>query len=316
MRRIFCLPTLMNALLVVFSICISIASAEIFIRYFIVGEPRIFEVSRVLGWDLQKELSVTRKKAARDWEVYTDISAYRVDEGGNLSEDCTGKDIVFLGDSFTFGEGVDIEERFDFLSENLKARSLNFGVMGYSPLQSFLKFQDFLKKGNCANLQHQILLSSPNDVIDSQKHLNHYRYKPYLDEGKVVFLNNFEVFHGHLRDRSYLYYLLVRALPLLGSIQTNPLDLGRIEDELAYIAGQSGGRRSTYVFQGYSGELREKVKSSQFCAEFDCIFYDISPESNPDHFLKGDSHWNAKGHRAFSAFIDETIFGHSNLAKR
>ncbi|NRG18326.1 hypothetical protein HPQ64_11560 [Rhizobiales bacterium] len=310
------MPSLMNALLVIFSICISIAAAEIFIRYFIVGEPRIFEVSRLLGWDLQKELSVTRKKATRNWEVYTDASAYRVDASGNPPENCTGRDIVFLGDSFTFGEGVNIEERFDFLSEKLRTRSLNFGVMGYSPLQSFLKFQEFLKKGNCKNLQHQILLSSPNDVVDSQKHLNHYRYKPYLSNGDVILLNNLEVFHGHLRDRSYLYYLFVRALALSDNMPGDPLDLGKFEDELVYIAEHSTEWQNTYVFQGYTGTLREKVKNSQFCAEHDCKFYDRNPQRNPDYFLKGDSHWNAKGHRAYSAFIAETIGGNSNLAKR
>ena len=119
---------------------------EIIVANFI--KQRLYKFDPTLGWDLKKNLKgVKRDSGEKKYEIFTNKFNMRSDEKKILYNLCDF-DFVFLGDSITFGEGVDIKNRFDLLI-NKEFKSINFGVQGFSILQSYLKQKKYINQFNC-----------------------------------------------------------------------------------------------------------------------------------------------------------------------
>lgn len=295
---------LSNTFIFVLVTTLCLVVLEVAIRYIVIGEPRIFQYSSNLGWDVKPDLNVIRKKQTRDWSVITDQRSNRV--GSDLDAyRCDPADRItgIIGDSFAFGEGVNFEERFDRLAVETR-NSLNFGVMGFSPLQSFLKLRAFEEENKC-NFDRVILVSTENDIQDSAQLFSAYRARPILDrDGKVDFPDSFLLgLHGAVRDISYIYYGILRML------WSPPTADGSIENflqNLRYIDRQVDSE-FLIIFQGYSHELIGRISSSELCGEIVCLFYDVRSQDSPNLFLKGDIHWNSDGHKSFAEFMDYNL---------
>ena len=114
--------------------------------------------------------------------------------------------MIVLGDSFAFGEGVDLEKRFDTsISKQIPSLSIvNLGVMGYGTDQQLISLRpwaDQLRQGDIL-----LILTYINDFFDIASTKQSGRSKPW-----------FEIRNGELaengprigwieiaRDRSYL----------------------------------------------------------------------------------------------------------------
>jgi len=89
--------------------------------------------------------------------------------------------ILFLGDSFTFGQGVaDIDTIPNYFCTAVNAQCVNLGVPGTGLVKQFEKLSDYLSKNNLSTnvlLYHLILAStearhSGNDITDTLRELN------------------------------------------------------------------------------------------------------------------------------------------------
>ena len=85
-------------------------------------------------WRLKPSCSTVEKyvKHMRPYKVKTDKNGLRF---SGVSRDSTKKNIIFLGDSFTYGLGLNYEDTYvgSLEKKNTKYNFLNYAVEGYSP---------------------------------------------------------------------------------------------------------------------------------------------------------------------------------------
>ncbi len=283
-----------------FYFSIAIVSLELGIRYIVLGEPRLFDYSEVTGWRLKPNLNIQRRDHYGSWNVVTDLDGNRsiLDSNYNIPN------WIILGDSFAFGEGVNIDQRFDAVNTFLQDSSINFGVPGYSPLQAFLRINEssFEINGNTSIL----LLVYKNDIQDSIQYHSAYRKRPILNAEDIIeYPNSFlDHIHGFLRDSSYVYYSLLLYV-LKPDVE---LTVANFISNLRFITG-SFSNEVHVVFHGFHIDNLSEYLNSNLCKEIRCHVFEASRESRPELYIQGDAHWNALGHKAFSDFLTDFVVG-------
>ena len=89
------------------------------------------------------------KKTVKTYNVFTDENGFRVSKNNkNFKKD--DNLIVFLGDSFTYGFGLNYEDSVvgNLQKKNTKHQFINMGVPGYSPLILKHKLKNFIELGS------------------------------------------------------------------------------------------------------------------------------------------------------------------------
>ena len=173
---------------VLISTLVGIAAVEIGLRYY-TGyvqsrerlDPGLLVYDPELGWQM-----------ARNWRgqhVHFDFDARYTTNAEGLrggawpDPGASGKRrIAFLGDSFTFGLGVNDDETFVQLLNAGGARTtyLNAGIAGYSTDQQLLYLQDRLSSWHVDQLVLVVYLA--NDLLDNQ-----LRFPLQAEMGKPLF---------------------------------------------------------------------------------------------------------------------------------
>ena len=111
---------------------IAILFLEFYLRFFAPQNisPVIAELDPILGYKLKANVTAVHKTTEFNTIVHTNSEGYRSSEMIYEKGDKTR--ILFLGDSMTYGWGVNTEERFsDIVAKNLDLEMLNTGVPGY-----------------------------------------------------------------------------------------------------------------------------------------------------------------------------------------
>lgn len=155
---------------------------------FYIETGNIYKYNPIWGWELipntQSEIRTL------DYNVIYKINANGFRDDKNYSFSKKIKRIAVLGDSFTFGIGVDNNKTFSkILEEKSGCEVLNMGVSGYSPSQYLLGLE---KKGLKYNPDAVIVsIYTGNDIYDTglaQKTTGLRRNKPYfnLEDGKLI----------------------------------------------------------------------------------------------------------------------------------
>ena len=289
-------------LLLLTNILSAVLALELGIRYFVLGESRMFEYSAKSGWKPKSNLDIVRSDNYGDWRVMTNSRGIRV---GPIDGESNGEDIdpewVILGDSFAFGEGVSIDERFDIINSSLTDNSINLGVMGYSPLQSFMRVAEVGLE--LKDRQKILLLVYANDVKDSREYMSAFRKRPVLEDGEIVFPDsNVDKFHGFMRDSFYSYYLLVAYL-FKPENQMSQTDLSQ---NLTYILSNTNSEVHI-VFHGFDAYEADSYLESEVCRLSACYKFEINRSVDSSLFLENDLHWNFDGHKAFSYFLSKHV---------
>ena len=109
---------------------------------YVTKRDRLFRSDAQTGWSNAPNLLTTRINAAgEEWSIRTDQNGQRF-----IAQDPRARRrILILGDSLSFGEGIDIEDRFDvkMLSSLFGARVINTGTMGYGTDQEYVAFRNW-----------------------------------------------------------------------------------------------------------------------------------------------------------------------------
>lgn len=124
------------------------------------------------------------------FDVYTDKNGYRYSGTKKLSE--TQTSVLFLGDSFTFGVGVDWENTFTGILEKeieKKYNIYNLGVPSYSPTTYKYSLINFLKNNSDKKIEKIFILLDITDINDESRRWIEIKDKPYL-KGDKVFIND------------------------------------------------------------------------------------------------------------------------------
>src|SRR5262245_26116025 len=120
-------------------------AAEIALRLYanyVTKRDRLFRTDAQTGWSNAPNLLATRINAAgNEWSIKTDQNGQRI-----IAQDPRARrKILILGDSLAFGEGVDVQDRFDvkMLSSLPGMRVVNTGTMGHGTDQEYMAFRNW-----------------------------------------------------------------------------------------------------------------------------------------------------------------------------
>jgi hypothetical protein len=265
---------------------------------------RLFRSDPQTGWRNAPNLLTTLINAAgEEWSIRTDQNGQRL-----IPQDTgAGRKILILGDSLSFGEGIDIKDRFDvrMLSFLPATRVINTGTMGYGTDQEYAVFRNwkqFLEPGDTI-----LIVLNESDYFDVLRRRFVGRAKPYVERGHGSFM--FRPPSIGPLERWSDWSLLVRGaarvfdrsssdpasenLDPRASIEIISFILSRIREEAP------DGVKVILAHQGTRNFLGPKFKlsSTVFCQfAHACIDLD-DVMANPAHLLP-DGHWSASGHAA------------------
>jgi hypothetical protein len=211
---------------------------------------------------------------------------------------------LILGDSLSFGEGIDIKDRFDvkMLSSLPSARVINTGTMGYGTDQEYVAFQNWkhiLEPGDTV-----LIVLNQSDYFDVLRRSFFGRAKPYFEkvDGSYVLrpppIGLWERWSDWSRVASVVARFIEPTAPETldpsQSIEIIRFILGRFREEVPR------GVRVVLAHQGTRDFLGPKLglSSTIFCQFADvCIDLDDVLAADPVHLLP-DGHWSASGHAA------------------
>jgi len=169
------------------------------------GMGKLFQPDGVTSWRYLPGLDLVRKNAdGAPWRIVTDELGFR--ETGTWHPGVRRR-LLILGDSLAFGEGIDIDDRFD----TLVARAhpdlsvINTGVMGYDTFQEILRARPYF--ADLGQGDTLLLLTCSNDFTDLTRAALAGRPTPRFSlaaDGSAVEGFPGITLVGWLRDRSYI----------------------------------------------------------------------------------------------------------------
>ena len=119
------------------------------------------------SYDLSKNcFAFEHKGKTPSYNVYTNEQGYRIGKTKNKKKD---KKILFLGDSFTYGFGVDYEYSIPGqFSKKLDNRYeiVNLALTGYSPSMNLFKLKEYLNKNSPKEIKKVFYILDITDVHD------------------------------------------------------------------------------------------------------------------------------------------------------
>ncbi len=154
------------------SIIVSLVLAEITIRFLYEDKfstrPDFLIPNDELGWSPSPGLNNRFYGADYSMRIITDEAGYRLGEEGEISPN--SELVALLGDSYTFGWGVDSDETFaSALDRKLKEttsgkrRAINLGVNGYGTLHYGIRLNELAKR----HVRIALVMHSHNDHLDN-----------------------------------------------------------------------------------------------------------------------------------------------------
>jgi len=291
------------------------------------GRVRGAGYHEVYGWKLMPNV----RKQGGHWgdtaPASTNSHGWRDVERNYEKSDGTYR-VVALGDSFTFGWGVDDGNRFTEVMERLSPglEVLNMGVHGYGTDQEFLVFG---REGRLYRPDLVLLTICLENDLDDLKYERHYAWpKPYFrPEGdSFAFVPPVETMDVSLRMMSYLVEagFQIREGGRPGSTEaavwsgedTTPLFAWLMQRIAEQVRAEGARLLVMLVYPAYEletarSEQSEAVRSILSDLEFDVVdTFDAFQEAlrrGDDLILPADIHWNAAGHRLAAKLIVSAI---------
>jgi hypothetical protein len=276
------------------------AALRLYVSY-VSKRDQLFRPDAQTGWSNTPDLLTTRINAAgQEWRIRTDQNGQRL----IAQNPQAGHRILILGDSLSFGEGIDIEDRFDVkvLSFLPGVRLINTGTMGYGTDQEYVVFQNWkhiLESGDTV-----LIVLNQSDYFDVLRRRFVGRAKPYFEkvDGSFVLrpppITLWERWSEWSRVASVVARFIEPTVPDNlnpgQSIEIIRFILGRIREEVPL------GVRVVLAHQGTRDFLAPNLglSSTIFCQFADvCVELDDVLSADPAHLLP-DGHWSASGHAA------------------
>lgn len=297
---------------VILSLCISLLVLEIVAQAYVsyvAKRGKLYEPDDVLGWKVLPNLRVERFEEGVFWHIITDEQGSRSSRAWDKQ---ASRKILITGDSFAFGYGINIEERFDtYISAQKPDWSLvNIAGPGYGPGQQLIAARKYF--GDLDENDFFIILTSANDFYDVLKQSHAGRAKPWfeLDEnGGLVEHRPTLGWQEVLRDKSYLVALVMLSRESgYDDYPIEKIEYGtRIYHTLIKAETKDLIQRGIIVIIAYHGadliydeNVREVIRNSfeEGCRieGINCLSLDESLAYPSENFLKEDGHWSGNGH--------------------
>ena len=273
---------------------------------------RLFRSDTQAGWSNKPDLLTKQTNAiGREWSIRTDENGQRI----IAQNPFTGRMILILGDSLSFGEGVEIEDRFDvrMLSSLSGTRVINTGVMGYGTDQEYVAFTNWKHLLGAGDIVLVVLNQS--DYFDVLRRRFFGRAKPYFEkEGASLTFRPPRI--GVLERWSDISRLAAVVARLLEprAVPDESLDLSQSTEIISFILGrirtEAPPRVKVVLAHQGTGEFRTPklgLSSTIFCQSVDvCVALDDVLAAHPAHLLP-DGHWSPSGHAAVAKALSKAL---------
>jgi hypothetical protein len=271
---------------------------------YVTKPARLFRSDAQTGWRNAPNLVTTLINAAGErWSIRTDENGQR-----QIAQDPDARRrILILGDSLSFGEGIDIKDRFDvkMFSFLPGARVINTGTMGYGTDQEYVAFRNWkhlLEPGDTV-----LILLNQSDYFDVLRRRFFGRAKPYFEkfQGSFVLRPPSIAPLERWSDWSLVARVAVRFIDRSSSEPASEsLDPSQSIEIIGFILSRireeaPSGVRVVLAHQGTRNFLGPKLSlSSTIFCQFADVCIDLDDVlSDPVHLLP-DGHWSASGHAA------------------
>ena len=297
-------------------LAVSPVAAEAVLRFYVsyVDKPaRLFRSDLQTGWSNVPNLRTTLVNAAGEqWSIETDEHGHRK----VAQPPGSWRRLLILGDSLSFGEGVNVDDRFDvkMLSSLSGVRVINAGVSGYGTDQEYVAFQQWkhlLKDGDTV-----LLVLNQSDYFDVLRRRFFGRAKPYFEKVGGSFV--LRPPPTALLERWSNWSLVARAAAkLIGPPTDDPasdkIELGPSIEIIRFALGRIReetpiGVRVVLAHEGTRDFLKPTLGlSSNTLCEFADLCIDLDDVlTSPAHFLP-DGHWTSVGHSAVAQALLEML---------
>ena len=321
-------PTLkdfsISCILVLLSSAISLMVAEGIAQLYaahIAKRGKLFKPSATVGWQVLPDLDLVRLNANGElWQVKTDRQGHRAASSWDKNADTK---LLILGDSYVFGEGVSIEDRFDTLIQQnrLDWSTINTGVMGYGTDQQIIASRRYFRM--LGNKDIVILLTCYNDFYDITRKRHSGRSKPWFEvtrENRLLEHKPTISWREILRDRSYILSRTMNLFEKQKDFSTEEID--RAGTLYYSIIHQETGdliQKGVNVIIAYHGlhHVKSKRARASIVASLnrtcsipgiDCLSLDraLTQANNGMNFLN-DLHWNRSGHKVVATVLENYL---------
>lgn len=261
---------------------------------------KLFDYDLQVGWRTLPNLDLTRLNAAKqEWLIKTDSAGLRT---LSSQPDADGRNLLILGDSFAFGEGVMLEDRFDAYIKKARPELsiVNTGTMGFGTDQEYViarPFFDDLHPGDVI-----LIVLYVNDFYDVLRKDFVLRSKPYfVRDGDRWKLHDPQIgWFQWLRDRSYLISVVGE---LSEALRGSAWDFDAAQSIVTHILERIAAERPGSVplvlaYHGRSSKIPwpQNIRMSELCTHV-TLCVDLDPLLDQKADFLPDGHWTPSGHK-------------------
>ncbi len=218
---------IINGLIVLLSTFITLLLVEFGMRYFY---PRYNPNGNIVFQEMEKGLILAPPnfigrhwRTSGDFDVSVNINEYGLREKKELT-DSDEDDVFVVGDSFSFGHGVEEEERFSNVMQNLFSDSIkvyNIAISS-SHILNYQKRLDYVKKNGGQVKKIIVGLCMENDILDYDK-----VYREWQSRGEQKKSYSFKKWLHH---NSCLYNFFAISMKSEGGVRSFLVRTGIIKD--------------------------------------------------------------------------------------
>ena len=261
-------------------------------------------------------------------KAFIDEYGFRVPEKNH--EYKYNKSLLILGDSVSFGVGVDENKTISgILREKLKTNIYNASVAGHNIIDYSILIEKYHKKFD--DISSVLIFICLNDAHFSQGIVK--KHKLNEDENKYIFdINILEKINVFLRNKSALFVLVKskftksdeRHFRLLNDYYSDSVVLKKYKETVSKINKFSNSKnlKVEFVILPYSYQIKNncdkdllnpQYKINKIFSDLSIKFYDLTNifcEDNENNlFLNYDPvHLSIKGHKSVANFLENNIF--------
>lgn len=179
-----------------------------------------YENKKYYSYGLAKNCKAFEHKGKTPaYNVYTDNYGYRVGSKNFKNSNQEFKDkIIFLGDSFTYGFGVDYKDSIPGLIDkktNYQFDVINLGVAGYSPSINLFKLKEYLKYNKNVKIRKIFYILDLTDVHDESNRwvkLDKFERPVIIDSSVEEEIKNIFDYKRKFRTLRFVSYLINKNL--------------------------------------------------------------------------------------------------------
>ena len=279
-------------------------------------------IDSTLGWINLPNAVITRPNADDvPWTFAINSKGFRGPENWNADAKTR---ILVIGDSFAFGEGIAIEDRFDtILSRRHPEWSfVNLSVGGWGTDQELIASRSMRSQLRARDVL--LIVTCWNDLYDLSRRVYAGRAKPWFELSGDRLVEHAPAFGvvSYLRDKLYLAGALavLRERATRFSPETLRASLCLYERLLASETREVAERGAFVViahFQDRQFADQAGLKVQELEVVFDRLcaaanVHCVSLDSEPDGPIQSsmyqrDEHWNASGDRAVASVLERHL---------